>query len=331
LRDGPLVRFTLIKISENEHWLLRLMHHILYDAWSWNLYLGELVQLYEAFVHGRKSPLSDVELLQYADYAFWQRQFFRAEVQSCRNMISWWKRTLDNPAPALQLPFKKRTLVKVDPREADISSPIAQHTSQRLNEIGRQQNATSFQVGLAIFVAFLAAKSGQRDIIIGSYVSNRKRPQLHKMFGDFSNLITLRFYCDFTKTLRSWIVSVRDSVIEAHAYSELPYEELRRAFELDGRTLPEIRAIFGLAARFPTMRFAGLELTSEERIRLSMPWGFTFFQDERNYEGNASFDASTYDPDSVRDTLRQWNRFTETVARNPDLTLRDSLALCHLS
>jgi hypothetical protein len=79
------------------------------------------------------------------------------------------------------------------------------------------------------------------------------------------------------------------------------------------------------------MRFAGLELTSEERIRLSMPWGFTFFQDERNYEGNASFDASTYDPDSVRDTLRQWNRFTETVARNPDLTLRDSLALCHLS
>ena len=152
------------------------------------------------------------------------------------------------------------------------------------------------------------------------------------MFGDFSNLITLRFYCDFTKTLRSWIVSVWDSVIEAHAYSELPYEELRRAFELDGRTLPEIRAIFGLAARFPTMRFAGLELTSEERIRLSMPWGFTFFQDERSYEGNASFDASTYDPDSVRDTLRQWNRFTETVARNPDLTLmRDSLALCDLA
>ena len=92
LRDGPLVRFTLIKISENEHWLLRLMHHILYDAWSWNMYLGELVQLYEAFVHGRESPLSDIELLQYADYAFWQRQCFRAEVPSCRNMISWWKR-----------------------------------------------------------------------------------------------------------------------------------------------------------------------------------------------------------------------------------------------
>ena len=331
LREGPLVRFTLIKISEREHWLLRLMHHILYDARSWNLYLEELVQLYEAFVHGAEFPLGPVEALQYADYAFWQRQFFRAEVQSCRNIISWWKRTLDNSPRDLELPFKKRTPgTLVDPREADISLPTARDVSQRLSEIARQQNATSFQIGLAIFVAFIAAKIGQQDIIIGSYVSNRKRLQLQKMFGDFSNLITLRFNCDFRKTLRSWIVSVRDSVLETYAYSELPYEELRRAFELDGRTLPEIRAIFGVAVTFPAMHFAGLELTSEERIRLSMPWGFTFSQDEGSFEGNASFDASIYDPDSVRTTLRQWSRFTEIVTKNPDLPLTDLLALCDL-
>ena len=332
LRDGPLVRFTLIKISEKEHWLLRLIHHILYDAWSWNLYLRELVQLYEAFVQGRESYLPEAEPLQYADYAFWQRQFFRAEVQSCQNIISWWKRTLNHPPGVLQLPFKKRTSVTpVDPREADISSPIAQHVSRWLSEIARQQNATAFQVGLAIFVAFIAATTNEQDIIIGSYVSNRRRPQLQKMFGDFSNLVTLRFYCDLTRTLRSWIVSVRDFVIESHAYSELPYDELRRAFELDGRALPEIRAIFGLAVDFPTMHFAGLELTSEEKIRVSMPWGFTFSLDEQSYEAKVSFDASTYDPSLVRATLREWSRFTETVANNPDLSIKESLILCDLA
>src|SRR5207244_3997438 len=43
----PLVRFWLVKIRDNEHWMLRIVHHILFDAWSVDLYVQELAKTYE--------------------------------------------------------------------------------------------------------------------------------------------------------------------------------------------------------------------------------------------------------------------------------------------
>ena len=206
---------------------------------------------------------------------------------------------------------------------------VGAETWQRMADFANQQNATPYIVWLAAFIAFLCVQTGRRDIIIGTYVSNRKRPELQRMFGDFSNLVTLRFRCELDKTLRTWMMSTRDIFTSTIAHSEVPYEELRRSFERDGRNLPELRMLYSIDSPDLPIQFAGLEFAMEvgHPRPLSMPWGFSLQLLQQTRDCRFSFDASIYDPVAVRAMVGRWKRFVDVLSCNPDVPIEQSLAM----
>ena len=69
--------------------VLLTMHHIVSDGWSMGVLLNEVNTLY-AFSRGEPSPLPE-PVLQYADYAVWQREWLQGEVLECLTGGSNWK------------------------------------------------------------------------------------------------------------------------------------------------------------------------------------------------------------------------------------------------
>ena len=169
---------------------------------------------------------------------------------------------------------------------------------------------------------FSAPRHGPNDIVIGTYASNRKRSELQRIFGDFSNLVTLRFRGAAGKSFRGWVSATRDVLISATAYSEVPYEELRRSFAAAGGALPEIRTIFLSAPPERPLQFAGLKVALEDPPSFrGMPWGFTFILLPSRRECQFAFDASRYDPVAVRAAAGRWQRFADLLARRPDVPM----------
>src|SRR5438034_1323017 len=80
LGQGPLLRGKLLRLGEEEHVLLLIVHHIVSDGWSVGVLVRELGVLYEAYAAGKESPLPELPI-QYADYAEWQREYLQGEVQ----------------------------------------------------------------------------------------------------------------------------------------------------------------------------------------------------------------------------------------------------------
>src|SRR6185503_2925740 len=78
LSGGPLIRFRLLKLNDDDHVLLVTMHHIVTDAWSIGILMREIGILYEACSSRRPSPLPDLPI-QYADYTRWQRESLKGE------------------------------------------------------------------------------------------------------------------------------------------------------------------------------------------------------------------------------------------------------------
>src|SRR5207247_3226615 len=76
LRHGPLLRTRLLRIAADDHLLLVTIHHIVSDGWSTDVLLREVMALYDAFVHGRPSPLRPLAF-QYADFASSQRAWLQ--------------------------------------------------------------------------------------------------------------------------------------------------------------------------------------------------------------------------------------------------------------
>ena len=73
LAAGRLLRGRLLLLDDLEQVLLLTTHHLVADAWSMGILVGELWQLYGAFAAGQASPLAELPI-QYGDFAIWQRR-----------------------------------------------------------------------------------------------------------------------------------------------------------------------------------------------------------------------------------------------------------------
>ena len=101
LSTGPVFRGRLLKLEDDEHILLFTLHHIATDGWSAGILIREIGALYAAYLEGRANPLAPLPI-QYADYAFWQRQWLQGDVLSAE--LGYWKQQLSGAPALLELP-----------------------------------------------------------------------------------------------------------------------------------------------------------------------------------------------------------------------------------
>ena len=194
LASLPLVRFwLLLRITADEHLLVRVSHHIISDTWSWKVFFRELTVFYEARLRGGDAPVPEFEPLQYGDYAVWQRRTLDTEGAAYRDAVAWWRDLFCGEPSPLELPFKRPEPVpETDPAEGLIWWGLDRAVASPLDANRRQDGATYYVVRLAAFCALLAGETGHLDLILGTYVTNRNRLETQDMFGFFSNLVTLR-------------------------------------------------------------------------------------------------------------------------------------------
>jgi acyl carrier protein len=342
LKSGPLIRFSLVKISDDEHRLLSVTHHIILDAWSWKIFFRELGILYEAKLRGEAPPLPESEPLQYADYAAWQRQVMQPDQPAFRDAVEWWREQslrrasdwrgkFSSAGPrATRLPLR-RLWKRADAPVAEglIWWGIDRETSRRLDQIGRDARATYYMTRLAVFAALVAAESGQTNLMLGTYATNRNRVELQNMFGFFANPVALRLHCDLDRTFREWLAGVRAAVIETQAHAEIPHDELCRELRKIGVKPLKFDLIFGVSDHTAPVRFSGIELTWLERRMEAMPSGFTLTFDQHNEDHRCwvASDARIYDPDKVREFLNRLVRLLDAASHSPDSSIAKLIAL----
>src|SRR5262249_8571433 len=57
LARGPLLRLTLLRLADQDHYVLMTVHHIAFDGWSTGVMVHEFVTLYRGFTTGKPAAL----------------------------------------------------------------------------------------------------------------------------------------------------------------------------------------------------------------------------------------------------------------------------------
>src|SRR5579859_4542233 len=91
LSTGPLLRVTILRLSEQEHLLLLVIHHIISDPWSGGILIQELFALMEGFAQGRAVQLASLPV-HYVDFALWQQDQLQGE--TLERLLAYWKTQL---------------------------------------------------------------------------------------------------------------------------------------------------------------------------------------------------------------------------------------------
>ncbi|WP_350614943.1 non-ribosomal peptide synthase/polyketide synthase [Pseudomonas sp. HY7a-MNA-CIBAN-0227] len=228
LFNGPLMRVKLLEIQADHHVLVITQHHIISDGWSMQIIVDELVQLYAAGCEGREARLSPLPL-QYADYAAWQKQRM-AEGERDRQ-LAYWREKLGGEQPVLELPFDFPRPAEQSFRGARLDFALPSQLADGLQALAQREQVTLFMLLLASFQMLLHRYSGQADIRVGVPVANRNRMETEGLVGFFVNTQVLRAEVDGQDSFSDLLRQVRQSVLDAQTYQDLPFEQLVDALQ----------------------------------------------------------------------------------------------------
>lgn len=263
LQRGPLVRATLVRLAADDHVFLLAMHQITSDGWSSRVLWHELAALYEAFAAGKPPSLPALPI-QYADFAYWQREWLQGEAQS--RQLAYWKRQLSGTSE-LRLPTDHPRPPVLTFRGARHVLVLSATLTQTLKSVSRRQGVTLFMTLLAAFQTLLHRYTGQADIAVGSLIANRHRPEIEGLLGFFVNTLVLRTDCSGDPTFRELLERVRAVALGAYGHQDLPYEklleELRPTRNLSYNSLFQVLFVFQNAPR-PALILQGLTLSALE-------------------------------------------------------------------
>jgi amino acid adenylation domain-containing protein len=245
LERGPLFRIVLYRLSPQQHTLMVNVHHIVCDAWSINIFLHELTQMYSATRQRMQNPLAELQI-QYADYAMWQQEWLQTE--AAKEQLAYWKQQLCPIPPVLELPGAKRRPAVNNHAGAQHHFEFSEEEFQGLREIVRAEHATLFTVLLTAFYALLYRYTGQEDIVVGTPIAGRIRVETEPLIGCFLNMAVLRTRLPETSTFSSLLRRTREMVLNAYSHQDLPFERIVEELqpERDLGHMPFVQVAFTL-------------------------------------------------------------------------------------
>jgi non-ribosomal peptide synthetase component F len=96
--------------------------------------------------------------------------------------------------------------------------------SAGVRALARQHHTTPFVVLTAVFKALLSRWTGAEDIALGCPIATRNRTETEPLIGFFVNTLVLRTDLTGNPSFMELLGRVRQSVVEAYAHQDLPFE-----------------------------------------------------------------------------------------------------------
>lgn len=314
LAHGPLLRATLLRLTDDDHVLILTMHRIVSDDWSMNIFVREMATLYTTFLAHQPSPLGELPI-QYVDFARWQRQYLRGEELDAQ--FSYWREQLRD-VPVLQLPTDRPRPTLVSYRGAAQSHAFSNSLTQRLKLLSRNEGTTLFMTLLAAFQALLARYSGQSDIAVATQINARYRSETEDLIGTFANTLILRAHPSPEVSFRELLVEVRKAALEAYANQDVPFEELvevlqpERSFGDDSA----LRVMFSLHhAVLHDITLPGVSLTTLDIVipQTKFDIEMHFREEDEALNGVLIYSTDLFEAETIAQMLQHFEVLLESI------------------
>jgi amino acid adenylation domain-containing protein len=317
LTTGPLLRASLLRLADDEHWLLLTMHHIVSDGWSMRV-------LMEDFARAHAGEALPALPIQYGDYAAWQHQWLAGGEE--QRQLAYWQQTLGGDPEQLALPSDHARPAVQSHRGALHRSSLDAAGTARLRRLAQQQRTTLFTLLLAAWQVLLSRLSGQADIRIGVPVANRTRVETEGLIGFFVNTLVMRAEVDRGQAFDAHLAQVAASVALAQSHQDLPFERIVEALQPE-RSMsrnPLFQVMLNHVRRDErderggASPLDGLQVEPIDIGRGTTPFDLTLdVADGERLDFAWTYASDLFEPATIERFARQWQRLLDAIAAAP--------------
>ena len=327
--DIPL-RATLFRLADDEHVLVGVVHHIAADGSSITPLVRDLGTAYAARCAGEAPGWTRLPL-QYSDFTLWQHaQFGRLDDTGSpiAAQLAYWEDALAGMPERLTLPTDRPYPPVADQRGASVAIQWPAELQQRVREVAREHNATSFMVVQAALAALLCAVSANSDVAVGFPIAGRRDAALDELVGFFVNTLVLRVEVDGDPTVTELLAQVRQRSLAAYEHQDVPFEVLVERLN-PTRSLtyhPLVQVMLGWQSLHDDGPDSGLALgdvqvtplpidthTARTDLAFSLTERWTRAGEPAGISGTVEYRTDVFDADSIHTLVQRFGRVLEAI------------------
>ncbi|BBN81579.1 hypothetical protein PA25_15640 [Pseudoalteromonas sp. A25] len=228
LTRDVLLRVLIVKMSTEHYYLHFNMHHIASDGWSMTILLKEFIAFYRHFNEQPAHQLEERPMqplpVQYADFAYWQRQ--ATHQKAIEQSLSYWQTQLRNYPSLHQLPLDKPRPSVQQLEGQTVSQLLPLSLTNAINQQCAEQGVTLFMWLHSVFSLLVMRFSHTKDVLIGSPVAGREQPEISDLIGFFVNTIVIRAQSAETQSFEAFLQQQKKVIVDAFKHQAVPFEQL---------------------------------------------------------------------------------------------------------
>lgn len=323
LRHELPVRVVIFR-STTQYYFSITIHHIAFDGWSSGLFINELAQLY--YYHLGKTPLNLNKLLiQYKDFALWQRNYFQGDI--LKNQIKYWQEKLKN-TETLFFPRDYIRTKKIDYQGDHIFFIIDAQTTQKIRNLANTLQVTQYTLLLAGFYILLNKYTSQEDILIGTPVANRHYSQIEQLIGFFVNTLVIRQTVYPEGSIKTLAHDLHQTVLQAQNHQDLPFEKLVECLniERDPSRHPLFQIMFRVQNFIDNKDFDFYEVN--KLLKVSQ-FDFDLLINDKGpeFKGQLTYLTSLFKRETAERIVSHYVHILQNMCENPHQLIKDILII----
>lgn len=338
------VRLAVLKVSDREHVIVFVIHHISADGASMAPLARDLMIAYTARREGHAPAWVPLQV-QYADFTMWQSDRLNATdaegVTEAARQLDYWVRRLEGAPETLDLPTDRprRAMPSFDGGQLGFEIPA--DLLRSLESVARIHNTTLFMVTHAAYAVLLARLSGRTDLVVGTPYAGRGDRALDNIVGMFVNSLALRTTLEPGDRFSDLLARVRRDDLSDMANADVAFESIVR--ETVAKPTPAHNPIFQVMFWFQNIDFPTLDLgdltvapVPDEHVSAKVDLQLTLYPNDPaagygprdgSMRGELVYARDLFDESTVESIARRYLRVLEAVAEDADCIVGDIVIL----
>ncbi|MBC9934524.1 non-ribosomal peptide synthetase [Chitinophaga qingshengii] len=219
-KGKPLFRTLIAHLGAEEYLLQFTFHHLIFDGWSFGIFMREFNSCYDLFSRGMEvktperfaySDFVDSEQILLDNGAFEQsRQYWENEISEA------------TPEPGLLRQFKYSGEDRHMGSCEIFTLPPELKTA--LEKFSLNESVTPFMTLFSLLSLLYYKLTGQQDMILGTEAAGRTSPEWEPVIGCFLNTLPIRIMLDSSATFRDLLSQVKRKLLDAYQHQQYPVD-----------------------------------------------------------------------------------------------------------
>lgn len=323
LMHDQLIRIKVYRSSAQQHLLILVMHHIISDGWSMEIFIKEWMSLYAALKTG-DVPMLPVLPVRYRDFAAWQQTWLGSADYAAT--AAYWKERLAGALPVLQLPFSFPRTAATDGSGEGYEFPVPDALYERVKQLAVSDRTSLFPVLFTAFNILLYHISKQQEIVLGTSVAGRRHESLEPVIGFFVNTVAIKTTIDASLSFSAMLKLVSTQLQQDFAHQDMPFDQLLSL--LSYKRIPGVHPIF--QSRFVlnnadddfSASLKGLQLGARKimprEIQSKFDLSLVMRPGARHMSGIVEYKSSLFKRDMITLIISAYLQLLEIIVVHPD-------------